>query len=189
MKFSVWPIVRDHYATLRNDATGLPRPLDYIEFLGLPAALAVGCGVADVRLHELVSVGLLTVSGLLAAFLFQVMLQASQRALDWADSAPPPGPATSRHAKFMGELAANSGYASLVSIAACTAFVITSVISRAPLRIFTAIGLALALHLALVLLMVLRRVYALTQNRLTEVETGAAASRNVTPLTPRSRAS
>ena len=156
---------------------------------GLPVALGVGCGIAGVKLPVGASVGLLTVAGLLGAFLFGVMLQASQRALDWADSTPPPGPATSRHAQFMSQLAANSGYASLVSLVTSAVFVVAAVVSHTALIIFTALGLALALHMVLVLFMVMRRVYALTQDRLTQAETGAAAraaGSSVTELPKRS---
>ena len=100
------------------------------------------------------------------------MLQATQRALDWADAPSPPSVATSRHAKFMGEIAANAGYASLVSILACSMFVVSSVASHTLLRIATAMGLALLLHLGLALLMVMRRVYILTIGRLRDAEAG-----------------
>lgn len=172
MKFNVGPIVKDHYATLRNARSGKVRPLDYIQFGGLPLVVGVLVGLKNVRLHESVSVGLLTVTGLLTAFLFQVMLQATQRALDWADAPSPPSVATSRHAKFMGEIAANAGYASLVSILACSMFVVSSVASHTLLRIATAMGLALLLHLGLALLMVMRRVYILTIGRLRDAEAG-----------------
>jgi len=70
-------------------------------------------GVVDL---VVASVGLLTESGLLSAFLVGVMLQISERALDWSDSSPTLGPETSAHATYLVELAANSGYASLVAI-------------------------------------------------------------------------
>ncbi len=182
MKADITPIVRAHYRTYVNDANGHVRPYDYLEFLGLPVILGLGCGLIGVKLPIGASVGLLTVAGLLSAFLFSVMLQASQRALDWADGDAEPGPETSKHAQFMMQLAANAGYASLVSIVLCALFVVASVASKTPLVVFTALGLALALHLVLVLFMVVRRVFVLTQKRLIEAETGVS-SRPVSPVT------
>lgn len=175
MKADITPIVRAHYQTYVNAATGRPRGWDYLQLDGLPVLLGVGCALASVELPVGASVGLLTVTGLLSAFLFGVMLQASQRALDWAEDAEP-GANTSRHAQLMVQLAANSGYASLVSLLACALFIVASVVSETALVIFTAIGLALALHLALVIFMVMRRVFALTQERLRQAETGGLSS-------------
>jgi hypothetical protein len=184
LKADVTPLVRAHYKTYVHAATGRHRGYDHLQFEGLPIALGVGCGVAGVELPAGASAGLLTVAGLLSAFLFGVTLQASQRALDWADSSPTPGPAASWHAQFMMQLAANSGYASLVSILASAMFVVASVVSKTSLVVFTAIGLALALHLALVLFMVMRRVFALTQERLIQAETGAGVRADTSPVTP-----
>ena len=188
MKADVTPLVRAHYKTYVNAATGRVRGYDYLEFVGLPILLGAGCGVAGVKLPMGASVGLLTVTGILSAFLFGVMLQASQRGLDWADGKPEPGADTSRHAQFMIQLAANSGYASLVSLVACAMFVVGSVVSKTAFIVFTAIGLALALHLVLVLFMVVRRVFALTQERLIDAETGASLHKSspVTSISKRS---
>jgi hypothetical protein len=139
----------------------------------MPILLGIGCLVANVKLPVAASVGILTVSGLLGAFLFSVMLQVSERAMDWADSSPAPGPDTSSHAIYLGELAANSGYASLVCIVTSAIFVVASAGSGWLLRISTAVGLALALHMGLVLLMVMKRVFALTTERLNRARTGA----------------
>jgi hypothetical protein len=188
MKADVTPLVRAHYKTYVNAATGRVRGYDYLEFVGLPLLLGAGCGITGVELPMGASVGLLTVSGLLSAMLFGVMLQASQRALDWADGQRAPGPDTSRHAQFMTQLAANAGYASLVSIVACAMFVVASVVSNTALVVLTAIGLALTLHLVLVMFMVVRRVFALTQKRLIDAETGASLHKSspVTSISERS---
>ena len=52
MKFNVGPIVKDHYATLRNARSGKVRPLDYIQFGGLPLVVGVLVGLKNVRLHR-----------------------------------------------------------------------------------------------------------------------------------------
>lgn len=166
-------LLRAHYRTYVDANTGRQRWQDHAQLTGVPVALAVACAIGNVRLESAASVGLLTVSGLLSAFLFGVMLQISQRSMDWADSAPAPSPETSSHAIYLGELAANSGYASLISILAAAVFVVASVSSGWVLEISSAVGIGLAAHMALVLLMVMKRVFALTQGRLNRARTGA----------------
>lgn len=169
-------IIRAHRRTYVDARTGNRRWQDYAILEVLPIAVLVGCVIGNVRVATAASVGLLTVAGLLSAFLFGVMLQISERALDWSDSSPMPGPETSAHATYLSELAANSGYASLVSLVSLVAagvFVVSSVGSGWVLRISSAIGLALAVHLALILFMVMKRVFALTQQRLNRARTGA----------------
>lgn len=172
-KIDVTGILRAHYRTYVTADTGKQRWQDHALLSGVPVAIAVACGVGNVQLQPAASAGLLTVAGLLSAFLFGVMLQISQRSMDWADSAPLPSPETSAHAIYLGELAANSGYASLISIAAAAVFVVASVSSDWVLRISSVIGMGLAAHMALVLLMVMKRVFSLTQGRLNRVRTGA----------------
>jgi hypothetical protein len=139
----------------------------------------------EVTIPAAASVGLLTVAGLLSAFLFGAMLQVSQRAMDWADSNPEPSGDTSQHAEYLNQLAANAGYASLASIVTAAVFVVASATtSHDALVIFTALGLACALHTALVLSMVMGRVFALTQERLIRAQTGGG---RVTHLHDRSK--
>ncbi len=176
MKASPARLVRAHYRTYVNANTGQRRWQDHALFEGLPIALLVACWALGVTLPPGASVGLLTVAGLLSAFLFGVMLQISERAMDWADAKPPQGLATSEHAIFLGEIAASAGYASVVSILTAATFVAASVTVHTDPEILTAIGLALALHTALVMFMVLSRVFALTQDRLTRARTEGPAT-------------
>jgi hypothetical protein len=172
-KFDPRGLVRAHYRTYVDATTGDWSPQDHIWSEGLPALTVIGCLVGNVRLPTGASVGLLTVTGLLSAFLFGVMLQVSERAMDWADSSPDPSPETSQHARYLSELAANSGYASLVCVCAAGVFIAASVSLGWPLRISSAVGLGLTVHMALVLFMVMKRVFALTQERLNRARTGA----------------
>jgi len=94
--------------------------------------------------------------------------------MDYADSRPAPCQATSSHAAYLLELAANAGYASLLCIAAAIAFAFASAVtSHLALRVSSAIGLALAVHLVMVMVMVLRREFLLTEERLGRARTGA----------------
>jgi hypothetical protein len=75
--------------------------------------------------------------------------------------------------KYLIGLAGNSGYASLVSIFASGVFVVASVTSHTVLIWFSPLGLALMAHLAVALLLVMQRIFSLTQERLLSARTGA----------------
>jgi hypothetical protein len=175
MKADPRELVRAHYGTLVDNRTGRTRPLDHLAFEGLPLAVGLACFFFGVQVPATVSAGLVTVAGLLSAFFFQALLQISQRALEWAHEAPEPSPDTSREAKFLDQNAANSGYASIVCILTAAVFVVAGVANGIWLTVFSAIGLTLGVHLVLVLLLVLVRVFALTDERLKDTRTGHAA--------------
>jgi hypothetical protein len=172
MKASPLDIIVAHYRTYVNDDTGSPSWQDHALFEGLPVALLVACLWFEISIPNAASVGLLTVAGLLSAFLFGAMLQVSQRAMDWADAKPPPGEDTTDHAEFLSQLAANAGYSSLVSIVTATVFAVAAVTtSHEAAVVFTALGLGFALHMVMVLSMVMSRVFALTEERLIRAQT------------------
>jgi Na+/melibiose symporter-like transporter len=174
MKADPRDIMRAHFRTLVDARTGKTRPRDYVLFFGFPSVVAAVAMYFGVDLGAGGTTGLLTISGILSAFLFGVMMEAARRAMNFADSHPPPGLQTSAQAQYLEELAANAGYASIASILAAIAFVITGALPQSlAARIATALGLALGVHLALTLLMIMRRVFALTQERLNHARTGA----------------
>jgi len=177
MKANVAPIVRAHYRTLVDADRGRALAADYLVFVGAPLAVFVGTWLGGVNVPTGASVGLLTVAGVLSAFLFGVVLQVAERASEWADSDPEPGPATSRRAILLGQISANAGYASLVCIVTCAAFVVVSVSPHTSPALVSAIGLGLATHLVLVLFMVLARVFKITQERLVEARAGSSVAR------------
>jgi hypothetical protein len=172
MKADPSRLVRAHYETLVDAQTERPLVKDYVLFVVLPIGVGVYCRLQAVKLPTAASAGLLTVSGLLSAFLFGVMLQVSQRAMDWADTDPEPSKEVSQHATFLRELAANAGYASLVSVIAAGIFVVATVTSKTVLIWVSAVGLAVTAHLGAVLLLVMQRVFALTEERLKLARTG-----------------
>lgn len=161
-------IVSAHYRTFVDGPSGKPRWQDFGAFVGLPVFAGAICIWQGVKLPESAGVGLLTLSGLLSAFLFGALMTVSERAMSWADSEPPRGKATSRQAAYLEELAANAAYASLVCIVAAVAFLVVSVSHGVLLEVSSALGIALGLHMALVLLMVMRRVFLVTQSRLND---------------------
>lgn len=174
-KGDVTAIVKAHWATYIDVRTGKRRLADHVYFEGLPLLGLVVMLWFDLRLTTAAAIGLLTIAGLLSAFLFGVMLQVSDRAMNWADNDPAPSKQTSDDAKYLEELAATAGYASLVCLAACLAFVIASVSQKHDLvlRVSSAVGCAIGIHLVLTLLMVMKRVFRYTQAKLIRARTGA----------------
>jgi hypothetical protein len=172
-KANPWTIVQAHYGTYVDARDGRRSWRDWTTLAVLPAAVLVGCLAGNVALKPTASAGLLTVCGLLSAFLFGVITQVSQRAMDYADSRPSPSRETSSHAADLEELAANAGYASLVCIGAAVIFVVASIGSGLVLRISTAVGLALGAHMIMVIFMVMKREFTITQERLNRARSGA----------------
>jgi hypothetical protein len=182
VKASPWLLIKAHYRTYVDARTGRIRWQDHLVFEGVVAAV-VGVSVwRDVHLGATTAGALLTASALLSALLFGVMLQISGRAMDWADSDPQPSRQTTEHATYLSELAANSGYASLVCVASALVYVVVLTSHGRLLEAASAIGLGLGAHLVLVLLMVMKRVYALTDERLRRAHTGAARRAGDPPL-------
>lgn len=185
MKANPWKLIQQHYRTLRDYRTEEVRKRDWALFVGAPVIVLVACIWLRLHLPKGASVGLLTTAGVLTAFFFGVMLQIAARALEWLDERPPVGPETSWQAQFLQEIAANAGYAALVSVLAAALFVGSLIATGSTaLTVLSSLGIALAVHLALMLSMVLTRVYALTVNRLTDARVGGRSGK-VTPLPER----
>ena len=173
MKANPWKLIQAHYRTLRDDQTNKTQWQDFALFLGVPAAVFVLCLVIGVELPKGASAALLTATGILAAFFFGVVLQIAERAMDWADRAPDPGKQTTWQVRFLAQIAANAGYACLVSITAAAVFVVALVgKSTLVVVVFSSLGLALAVHLVLLLSMVLTRLQALITRRLNSALVG-----------------
>ena len=172
MKASPFPLIRAQFQTYVDDATGKQRWRDHFWFHGLPLLTFGVLGWWEVEMPTAASVGIVTVAGFLSAFLFGAMLQVTQRSLDWLDTKPTPSEDTTEHGEYLRQLAANTGYASLISIVTASVFVVAAAGHRDIAVGFTALGFALLLHLVLVMLMVMNRVFALTLNRVNQAETG-----------------
>jgi hypothetical protein len=173
LKISPWPLIRAQHRTYVDARNGKARGRDYLLFDGVPLVVGGLAAYLDLKLTTAASGALLAASGILAALLFGVMLQISQRAVDWADDPPEPGKETTEHADFLRQLATNAGYASLVCVFAAIAYVCATISGHEKREIASAVGVGLGVHMALVLLMVMKRVFALTEERLIRVETGS----------------
>ncbi len=176
-KIDLRDMVATHRRSFRASGSGRLRWSELVLFDVIPFAAAAICIWRSVYLPSATSIGLLTTTGLLSAFLFGLMIQVSDRAATWASENPPPGEDTSWHAQYLEQLSANAGYASLVSVLAAVLFVIASTTTHWPLRVVSAIAIGLGIHLVLTLLMVIRRLFALTQERLRRARTGAGGRR------------
>lgn len=171
MKANPWKLIRAHYGTFVFYPSGDRSNWDYVLFWGLPAGVAILCLALGASLPEGASMALLTTAGVLTAFFFGVMLQIAQRAMEWAESGPSPGEDTTWQAQFLKQIAANAGYACLVSIVAATVFVGVLIATAQWLLVgLSAVGIGLAIHLGLLLALVLTRIYALTADRLLKAE-------------------
>lgn len=166
------PIIRAHWASLADARTGRPAWSDHFFFIGVPVFVTSFCLVWDVQIGNVASAALLTVSGLLGAFLFAVMLQIYGRAAGLADANREQGAMLSREASNLAELAANAGYAALICIVSAGMYVVAGVSSGWVARASSAIALGASTHLAFMLLMVMRRVYFRTTDSLNEARTG-----------------
>lgn len=172
MKASVRKLVVAHYATYVDARTGKQEPGDHLVFEVLPLLLLAGCWATGVTIPAAASAGILVVAGLLSAFLFGVMLPIADRAAELASDPPPRDEESTQYVLFLGELSANSGYASLVSFVTAAVFVAASAVTgHTASVILCAVGFALLLHLGLVMGMVISRVFAVTQNRLDRART------------------
>ncbi|HST68451.1 MAG TPA: hypothetical protein VLI94_02200 [Solirubrobacterales bacterium] len=189
MKANPWKLIRAHYQTLRHAETGNSMWQDYALFLGLPSGVYVLCIFLKTELPQEASAGLLTATGVLAAFFFGVVLQVAQRAMDLADQRskpgnPKPDKATYWQIEFLEEIAASAGYACLVSVLTAAVSLAALVATQKWLLVvFCSLSLALAVHLALLLAMVLSRVHSLIIRRLrTAKVSGAKGPGTVHPI-------
>jgi hypothetical protein len=171
-KIDPTPIVRAHFGTFTDGADRLRRR-DLVEQVVLPIAAGTIAWWFGAEISATTALGALTLAGLFSAFLFGLSIQLLDRSATWADTKPDPGPSTSSYANLLAEMSANAGYASLVAAiaaAACLAVAITSTGWQE--RVLAATVVTLLVHLGTTLLMVARRTYLLTAERLLRARTG-----------------
>jgi len=153
---------------------GRPRRRDYAEQFVAPVLAGAVTWWINIRISPATGAALLTLAGLFAAFLFQLVIQLLDRAASWADTKPETGPLTSHYAALLTELSANAAYASLVAAVAATTSLGATISSKGwQERLLAAIAVALLVHLGTTLRMVTRRVFLLTKSRLHDARTGA----------------
>lgn len=190
MKANPWKIIQRHYATFRKPGSTARYKADYAVFLGVPCLVFVLCLAIKATLPFGAATGLLTATGILAAFFFQLVIQMAQRAMELAGDPPMQSKPTKWQIDFLSEVAANAAYACFISVVTAGVFVALLVShAEALLIIFSAIGLGLTAHLGLLLTMVLARVFALIERPLRTASVQGAKKKadaeNVHHLPPR----
>ena len=166
------PILREHFLTLRYPR-GSPHLRDYLGLLVLPTTLGLLAVLTGVKISVTTAAALVTVTGILAAFFFQLSVQLLNRAIELAHSNAEPSRETSEYANLLMTLSANSLYSALVSVSAVVAALLAGTVSNG--RFETAlvfITITIAAHLLWTMLLVISRVFHLTRERLIVARTG-----------------
>jgi hypothetical protein len=179
-KLSLAEIWRDHHATLIDHRTGVSRPKDFL-LVYLPGVIAsVGLAAADVMDSDRVAFssqavdGMLTASGLLAAFFFGLSVTLLDKAMDFDLQHPTPTPEVLNRATRMQEVAANTAFAAVVA-GATTAMLVLSATVKSLSDIAAAFAVGGVVTILTTGAMVLRRIYNETKERLRNVRTGVSA--------------
>ncbi|GII93695.1 hypothetical protein [Sinosporangium siamense] len=159
-KFSVVGLIVDHYGTFRNYQSGKLSPVDYMVYLGIPAAMSVGAWVMRLKAGNvqelLAAVAILT--GLIFG-VFVLIFDLSMRAAGATDSLQ-----RIRVSRLVEELRANVSYAVLLGVlltATLSGIIMFGVEAGRPVnRELTALVIFLGSQLLLTILMILKRVRA-----------------------------
>ena len=160
------PVVVTHFATLRDSSTRL-RKRDIAEQFVVPITAGTLAAVLGFEVSGTISVALLTLSGIFAAFFFQLSVQILNRAAEWAEGNPEGGVGANQYAQLLETLAANSVYAALIATSAAGAALAAGVSECGWTEsIAVALVIALTAHLIITLLLVAVRVFLLTRGRL-----------------------
>lgn len=171
------PIVVTHYSTLRDSSTKLRRR-DIAEQFLVPIAAGLVAVFLEFEVSVTVSVALLTLSGIFAAFFFQLSVQILNRAAEWAEGDPPAGASANQYAQLLEVLGSNSAYAALIATLSACAALAAGISTRGWTEsIAVALVIALTTHLVITLLLVSVRVFLLMRARLNAVLTRRDSNR------------
>lgn len=177
-----WPFVVSHYAALgrdRDDFVLQSRPRleirSVLPHLSIPTLCCVLAILLDMRVNESAAASLLVVMGILAAFFLQLSISVFLRAATWVETQPVPSLMTSQYGALLNDLGASSAYAAFVSIGCCFASLAVAVSECGwNERILSGVLLLAVTHLILTLLIVVRRVFLVTHERVRRAVTGSS---------------
>ena len=176
------PIVEAHYLTLRNSDNKLSFK-DQTRLFAIPAISGAIVGIFCIKLSPTTSTALLIVTGIFAAFFFQLSVQLLTRAATWADTKPDPKPATSQYASMLEGLSANSLYAALIAVVTTLTILITIITHTKSSHVsLVALSITLFAHLVATLALIASRVFSLTRARLNAAKTGSELHNEETRL-------
>lgn len=159
-----------HLKTLYDARTNKRSTRDILEQVGIP--LSVG-GIAALAGWDFSATdALIGGTSLFAAFLFGLTIQLLGNAENLAETGARPGLETSRRIRLLEELTANAAWASLVSLGAATLLTLHAVaVSGSSPRWLSGVIAGVLTHLVIVILMVLKRVFFRTRERLVHART------------------
>lgn len=166
------PVVAGHLRALSGEAGGVTRR-DLLEQVGVPVGVGVVAAYMGLEISGTTAAAILTLSGIFAAFFFQLSVQLLDRAANWAEGDPAPGRDTSEYARLLEDLSASTTYAALVATLCSAAALAVGITQQGwQERVLAALVVGLLAHLATTLLLVAVRVYLLTRARLNRARTG-----------------
>lgn len=167
------PILITHFRSFR-DANRRRRYRDLLEQVAFPLACGACAIIAKIELSEATSAGILAITGVASAFCFQLGVQLLDRAANWAENRPEPGPDTTEYAALIEELSANTMYAAYVAgLAGITAFSAGVTDKGWPERTLVCATAIVTAHFLVTLMLVIARVFLLTRARLNIARTGS----------------
>jgi hypothetical protein len=162
-KIDISKIVKDHMATLRDDATGKPMLSDFVLFFGLPAIPAVVLPRFFLLDTSAIAV-LVTSLSVFAALLFNLLLLIYD-VLTKAEARPKKEKRRSR-GEFIRQLFSNVSFSILVAISCVVFLLLGQFLENAHLirAVLNGVTFYLILVFLLTLIMVLKRIHALLSN-------------------------
>ena len=166
------PVIVTHVRALLDSSTSRRRRLVFEQYL-IPVVGGAISLVLDLNFSEFIGIALLTVSGILAAFFFQLSIGILSRAASWSEGSPPPSRDSTDYALLLEELSANTLYSGLVAIL-CAAAALGAGISTGGWyeRLLVTITVVLTIHLLTTILFVSNRVFFLTRSHTIRARAG-----------------
>lgn len=156
-KWSVIPIIKDHYKTLTDARTGEVRKLDYIQFVGIPVVVGVFCFWREILLNDLPSV--LAGVAVFTALLFNLLVHVSSLGMGMKNLEE--GEQERKMKELVNQLNANVSYAIVIGLSCTTLLVVMSFFDFKKSdygEVFTGLAIGFFAHLLLTMLMVLKRI-------------------------------
>lgn len=171
-RISPGPILITHFRSF-SGANRKRRYRDILEQVFFPLACGAGVTTLEIALSKATSAGILAITGVASAFCFQLGVQLLDRAANWAENRPEPGPDTTKYALLIEELSANTMYAAYVAgLAGIAAFSAGVTEEGWPERTLVCTAAIVTAHFLVTLMLVMARVFLLTRARLSIVRAG-----------------
>ena len=171
-RLSPLPIIIIHIRTLRN-THGVYKVRDIVEHYIIPVVCGIVALYLNFKISEAIAISLVTITGIFAAFFFQLSISLLGRAASWSEGNPQPSRDTTRYASLLGEISANSSYSALIAILTAAFAVAVGISDEGWVeRVCVSVTVVLLAHLVVTILFISVRVFLLTRARLIRARTG-----------------